>query len=366
MSTDHTRLDAIRDARSELENHYIDELRGRPHQPAPVHAPRRRDRDVDRPDGRDPGRLRWGQQRELLGIVELDRVGSSAAAAPTKGGTLKLASAGSGQRAINPLMVDDAGGLCLLAQTGEFLAFDNNQLLQLQPMLATRWTPTDGGTVWTFKLRPGVKFHDGSPMTADDVVYTFQQLADPKNASNALSTFTGVLKPDGRGQGRLRDGRVPPRGAPTATSPTRLLRQLQRDHRPQGHRLRQVGQDVHRHRPVQAPSYSQNVSANFVANPDYWGGAPNLDLDRVHLLRLPAAPDSGVAGRPGRRDRPVRRPGRPVAAQQASYSIIKLKSANHRELSMRNDQAPFTDARVRQAIALSLNRPAHGPGAAER
>ena len=41
----------------------------------------------------------------------------------------------------------------------------------------------------------------------------------------------------------------------------------------------------------------------------------------------------------------------------ASYNIIKLKSANHRELSMRNDMAPFNDPRVRQAVALSLDRP---------
>ncbi len=39
-----------------------------------------------------------------------------------------------------------------------------------------------------------------------------------------------------------------------------------------------------------------------------------------------------------------------------NYKIIKLKAANHRELSMRNDMAPFTDARVRQAVALSLDR----------
>ena len=85
----------------------------------------------------------------------------------------------------------------MLAQTGEFLAFDDNQALQLKPMLASSWKPSANGTVWTFKLRQGVKFHNGSPMTADDVVYTFKALADPKNASNALSTFTGVLKPSG-------------------------------------------------------------------------------------------------------------------------------------------------------------------------
>ena len=40
------------------------------------------------------------------------------------------------------------------------------------------------------------------------------------------------------------------------------------------------------------------------------------------------------------------------------YNVVKLRSSAHRELSMRNDKAPFTDARVRQAIALTLDRPA--------
>src|SRR6185437_3314559 len=40
-----------------------------------------------------------------------------------------------------------------------------------------------------------------------------------------------------------------------------------------------------------------------------------------------------------------------------SYNIVKLKSSLHRELSMRNDQSPFTDKRVRQAVALTLDRP---------
>jgi peptide/nickel transport system substrate-binding protein len=42
----------------------------------------------------------------------------------------------------------------------------------------------------------------------------------------------------------------------------------------------------------------------------------------------------------------------------SSYKIITLKSSNHRELSMRNDLAPFKDPRVRQAVALTLDRPA--------
>src|SRR3954462_14989345 len=39
-----------------------------------------------------------------------------------------------------------------------------------EPRLAISWTPLEGGKGWRFKLRPNVKFHDGSPFTADDVV----------------------------------------------------------------------------------------------------------------------------------------------------------------------------------------------------
>ena len=51
--------------------------------------------------------------------------------------------------------------------------------------------------MWTFKIRQGVKFHDGHPLTADDVVYTLQLHSNPKNGGNALSALGGVLVPSG-------------------------------------------------------------------------------------------------------------------------------------------------------------------------
>ncbi len=46
----------------------------------------------------------------------------------------------------------------MMTQVGEYLIFDNNLLGHLQPMLALSWKPSHGGTVWTYKLRKGVKF----------------------------------------------------------------------------------------------------------------------------------------------------------------------------------------------------------------
>ena len=84
----------------------------------------------------------------------------------------------------------------MLSQVGEYLCVDGADLT-LRPVLANSWKPNKDGTVWTFKLRQGVKFHDGSPMTANDVVATMDRLADPANSSNALSAFTGYLSKGG-------------------------------------------------------------------------------------------------------------------------------------------------------------------------
>ena len=66
--------------------------------------------------------------------------------------------------------------------------------LAVVPALATGWTPSADGKTWTIKLRQGVKFNHGKAFNADDVLFTFNRLLDPKTASG----FAGVasyLKP---------------------------------------------------------------------------------------------------------------------------------------------------------------------------
>lgn len=163
---------------------------------------------------------------------------STSASGPAKaGGTLRVAQQAPAA-AVNPLTVADAGGLNLLAQTGEYLVFDNDATLSLEPMLATKWSSNHDGSVWTFTLRQGVKFHTGKTMAADDVVWVFKQLSDPHNASNALSNFGGVLLPEGRPQSRRHDRGVPPAGGQRELPVPGQLRQPQRDHRPRRDRLR--------------------------------------------------------------------------------------------------------------------------------
>ncbi len=360
MGIDDRKLDQIRVERSEVENHYIDELvAGR----------------LDRRTFLRRGAV-LGMSASVMGAVLAACGGanstggsssksagsasssSTSTAAATKGGTLKLASQAPAT-AINPLIIDDAGGLGIIGQTGEFLTFDNNLKLQLQPQLATSWKATQGGKVWTFQLRSGVKFHNGQPLTADDVVYTFQQLSDTKNASNALSSLGGVLKPEGVravNSGTVEFSLEAANGNfPYLVSNDNYNAIIV----PKGTDYAKWGKTMIGTGAFKFQSYTQNQSANFVANKAYWGGAPNLDStaftfyqsQQPQLLALQGGDVDVIV-------QFVPTGAQAILSNASQYSIVKLKSSNHRELSMRTDQAPFTDARVRQAIAYSLDRPA--------
>jgi oligopeptide transport system substrate-binding protein len=67
---------------------------------------------------------------------------------------------------------------------------DNNII----PALAEDWTISDDGTVYTFRLRQGLKWSDGSPLTAQDFVYSYFRVLDPKIAAQYSVMFTDFIK----------------------------------------------------------------------------------------------------------------------------------------------------------------------------
>jgi peptide/nickel transport system substrate-binding protein len=345
---DHSRLGRLRQGQGEIANHIIDEFA----------AGRLSRRDFIR-----RGTV-VGISVPLLGSI-LAACGSSSpsSAAP---GTSSSASGKPGAvikagivtptAAINPVTVADQGGLDMLAQTGEYLCL-SGQTLTLQPALATSWSPNSTADVWTFKIRQGVKFHNGAPLTADDVVYTYQLQTNPKSSSNALSAFAGVLSP--AGVKKVDDFTVAFHLAaangnfPYLTSSDNYnMIIIPKGYDPAKWETSFVGTG-----PFVLGSYTAKSGATFTRNESYWGtkALPSQTQFTFYDTQNPSilALTGGTIDVVGQFS---------VSGAQelltGSYNIIKLKSSAHRELSMRCDQAPFTDPRVRQAIALTLNRPA--------
>ncbi len=317
-----TELDRLRLGRSEIENHYIDEL---------VSG------QLDRRTFLRRGSM-IGMSVPLMGAVlaacgssssssaSSSASSSSSAVTPKKGGTLRIA-VSTPAAAVNPLTVSDAGGLCMLGQTGEFLIFDSNLKLALQPMLATKWSPNSDGSVWTFTLRSGVTFNNGAAMTADDVVYTFQQLSDPKNASNALSTFTGVLTPAGvKAVERRRPSssrcKAPNGNFPYLVSSDNYNAIIV----PKGTDYSKWQSTFLGTGAFKLSSYTQSVGANFVANPSYWGGKPYLDGTQFKFFSSQQPQILALEGNEVDVIAQFVPAGATSLLNNSSYKIIKLKS----------------------------------------
>jgi peptide/nickel transport system substrate-binding protein len=346
VNADHRRLSRLREGQGDIANHVIDEFA----------AGRMSRRDFIR-----RGSV-VGISLPLLGAIVSACGSSSSSPSPSSssgkaGATIKVGIV-TPTAAINPLTVADQGGLDMLAQTGEYLCL-STQTLALKPVLAESWSSNSTADVWTFKIRQGVKFHNGKALTADDVVYTYKLQSNPTSASNALSNFGGVLTPSG--VVKVDDFTVafhlaaPNGNFPYLTSSDNYnMIIIPNGYNPADWQSSFIGTG-----PFVLKSYTAKVGASFTRNEQYWGTKAlpaetqftfyatqtpmNLALTSGSIDVLPSFTVSG---------------GEQLLAAGAPYNIIKLKSSAHRELSMRCDQAPFTDPRVRQAIALTLDRPA--------
>jgi len=110
---------------------------------------------------------------------------------PKRGGTVRLAAQFPGKDP-ESVTASNAGEVFTFQPSLEYLCYPREDWT-LDPRLATSWKADPDPKTWTFTIRQGVKWHDGSPLTTDDVVATFQRLLDPKVGSSAGSVYHGVL-----------------------------------------------------------------------------------------------------------------------------------------------------------------------------
>ncbi|HET9072299.1 MAG TPA: ABC transporter substrate-binding protein [Acidimicrobiales bacterium] len=257
--------------------------------------------------------------------------------------------------AINPLLVNSQGGLETLDIVGEWLTFCDEQLVH-RPMLATKWSPNADATVWDFTIRQGVKFNDGTPLTVDDVVYTMKQQANPKLGVNAASVFGGTLAPDG--VEKLNDTTVRFHLEAADGSFTDAVSQTNYNVCivPNHYDFANFQKEFPGTGKFMMKSYTENVGGTFVRNPHYWG-TPALPAElQLTYFASEGSMTSALAAGSIDVDDLFTVSGSPQLLS-GNYNVLALKSSLQRQLSMRCDTGPFTNKLVRQAMALTLNRP---------
>src|SRR4051794_18974382 len=111
--------------------------------------------------------------------------GTPAAGTRKHGGTVRIAVNGSSSSTVDAHIgsaSDSASEYYVGALYDTLTKFDHQ--FKVQNHLAESLTPSKDLKTWTVKLRDGVTFHDGKPLTADDVIFSLKRIINPKNGSS--------------------------------------------------------------------------------------------------------------------------------------------------------------------------------------
>ena len=277
--------------------------------------------------------------------------GQSSAPVPS-GGSIRVAT----QRpvSIDPVGMQDLSGYGMVSQSFEYLCTLNKDGSDIDKGLATDWSPNDDGSVWTFTLRPGVKWQDGSDFTADDVVATMGRLVAAGNAglkgvideqsakaTDAATVAFTLLSPNGNFPYLVSvfnpQSVITPKDYATGTT---------LDANPNGTGAWKI------------ESYNPATGATFSRNPTWWGGT--TPLDSIEFLFFDSTGPQVTAYQGGQVDCIVQFDVLSGEAlfDDANTNIIATRAATHRQIWMRVDEGQFAKKEVRQALALSLDRDA--------
>jgi peptide/nickel transport system substrate-binding protein len=226
----------------------------------------------------------------------------------------------------------------------------------LAPDLAESWSSNPDGTQWTFKLRQGVKFHDGSDFTADDVVFTYRRLIDPKTGSPAAAELS-FLKPDGIQAIDAHTVRFTSQ-RPVVEMPlllsTKFALILSSKAQPESIATHENGTG-----PFIVESFLPEAPRTTLKrNPNYWRqGYPKASCIEISSITDPVS--RAAALRSGQADILVTAdPSTLDSLRSANVSLAEAKGGTFFIMAMETDVPPFNDVRVRQAMKKVIDREA--------
>lgn len=232
---------------------------------------------------------------------------------------------------------------------------DFNSKLEPLPGLATSWEVASDKITWTFKLRSGVKFHDGTDFTADAVKVTIERILDPKTNATRRPNYTIIKSVDA----------VDPLTVKfTTTEPFADLPFLLMDRSAfivGNTAMNKLGVAEFGLHPVGTGAFKfvdwvPNDHITLEANPDYWRGKPKIS--RIIYRIVPEASARLAALRAGEADiiMSVSPNDLDALRKDANVTVTQQDSLSQVTSEMRQTKPPFTDKRVRQAMNYAIDK----------
>ncbi|PYE52709.1 ABC transporter substrate-binding protein [Deinococcus yavapaiensis] len=259
---------------------------------------------------------------------------------------------------MNPLVAPDLGSILVNKVIFPGLVRPNEDL-QPEPDLAASWRVTNNGLTYTFNLRQNVKWHDGQPFTADDVVFTFKTIINPQSGSRLVSDFNSIKDVVAVNRNTVRFTLSKPfapflilLGHNAGIVPKHLLEGKDLNNYNAFNRQMPIGTG-----PYKVSRVVPGASITLVPNPDYYGAKPKLD--GITFRVVPDINTQVAQLRSGELDWVNVEPFNLAALQNDPNVRIKQADAVQHFLVFFNLKNPlFKDAKVRQAMQYAVNRKA--------
>ena len=243
-----------------------------------------------------------------------------------------------------------------------------NEKQQLGPGLAVSWKPLSD-TVWEFKLRQGVKFHDGSPFTADDVLFTFERAPNVEASPSSFALYT-----KGKTLKKIDDFTIhitTERPYPLMPNDVSTLNIVSKKHG-EGAKTADYnsGKAAIGTGPYKFVEWVPGDRLVLEKNPDYWG--EKAAFDHVVFKPINSDPTRVAALLAGDVDMIDLVPTADIAHLKANPDVVLSQGVSNRVIYLHldhdRDDSPFVtgtggknplkDLRVRKAISKAINRPA--------
>lgn len=227
------------------------------------------------------------------------------------------------------------------------------------PLLAESWDVSGDVSVYTFRLRSGIKFHTGQTLEAEDVKYSLDYMRNKENGTIGALDFADVEKIDAIDKHTVRITLSRPNSAFLITLTHRNASIIPRNWYSGDNARAELNTKSVGTGPFRLAEWVQHSYMRLERNPDYW--QPNLPyLDEIVFNFIPNSAGMLVAVRNGRVDMAVL--VRPQDAQQLSgvenLTVQRTKSLNQKSLDLDCNYGQLSDQRVRQAIALLVDKEA--------
>ena len=243
----------------------------------------------------------------------------------------------------------------------------------LEPAMAQSYEVSEDGCTYTFHLREGLKWSDGTPLTAKDFEYSWKRVLDPEVGSETAYSLYGIIK---NGYECFVDGTVAVEDLPiralddltfqveliapasyfiSLTASTAFMPVQQAAVEKSGNDWVTSPETYVCNGPFMVKEMKKDESYTFVKNPNYYM-ADDVKIDEVQYVFLNAAETVKMAFDNGEIDIATSVNADAMKAYEGTEQLVSSNRIGYRYYEFNCDKEPFNDARVRRALTLALNR----------